>query len=64
MIHTNARVRSFKGLNFVIDPKEMMSPKGRDSTRVAMKRRQVTPNPDKSFNVTSKKMFIEKRELR
>ena len=45
IIHTNVFVSHFKGLNFDIEPIEIISPSGIAASRVTMKIIQFSPNP-------------------
>jgi len=58
IIHTINFETYCKGLNFDIEPKHTISPKGTDKTSVSMNKRHVVPNPVKSCRVTSENEIV------
>ena len=58
MIHTTVRQISASGLNFAMDPKEMMSPKGIEKSNVRTKSRQLTRKPSSNSAVMDKKFML------
>ena len=52
MIQTNVFVIALRGVNFDLDPKDMISPRGNENTRVKRNRRTVVPKPSSKVSVT------------
>ena len=53
IIQTNVFVMYLRGLNFDIDPNDIIRPSGRENTSVNRKRSRVVSNPSSNFSVTA-----------
>lgn len=68
MIQTKISTNIFKGLNLLIEPKQITSPSGNDMTSVNINNKHVKPKPSNKYKVTSRKLiynptFFEKKNL-
>ena len=58
MTQTNNFIKYFSGLNLDIEPKEIISPRGKANTRVMLNNKQVVPNPCNKPAIISAKFSI------